>query len=440
MTDVADALARALLLAPGGQADFVLDMTSPFKVLVGGFGSGKTTGLVAAALVVGGINAPLPFLFVEPTFALIDDVALPAFQTILERAGIPYIWRSTKKRLVVGAGMPGAFEVWMRSGDKPEKIVGFEAGAGAIDEPGLQKSGIFKRVVQRCRHPQAKISQVMLGGTPESLNWFYNVAERRPPRGMRLYRARTVDNPFQTEQYIENLRATLSEQEIEAYMNGQFVNLTAGRVYRAFSASTHDAGPIDVREGEIVIGCDFNVAKMHWVLGQKRGDELVIFDEIVGTNTNTYRQTEALIDRLKEHWSKRERARLPADVIRSVHVYTDASGSARKTSANESDIQILRGAGFDVWPASSNPKIKDRVHSVEAKFRDGTITVDVEACPDLTLCLNGQVWDKTGMPMKGKGTEDLSSGTDALGYLVWGQAEWRATMPRGNQTTYESYR
>lgn len=436
---VASDIQRSLPLIPGGQADFVSDLTSPFISLVGGMGSGKTKALVYKSLVVGSLNAPHPFLFIEPTYGLIESVAIPVFEEVLESVGIAAHWHHRKKVLTVGVGRHDAFQIWMRSGRNPADLVGFEAAAAAIDEPGQQHRSIFTRAVQRVRHPKSRLKQVMLGGTPEGFNWFYEVCEKKPPKGMRVCRAKTTDNPFQSEEYVRNLLSTLSEEEVDAYINGRFVNLKSGRVYKAFRRETHHARLDRLLDGEMCVGCDFNVDKMTWVICVKRGARLYVVDEVVGTNTNTYRQTDALIERLKEI-CHREDPRMPVEeVIGRVRVYTDAAGKRRETSANESDLQILRGAGFNVVPASSNPPIVDRVHSLEAMFRSETCVVDTQKCSELTSSLEGQAWGLDRRPQKGRGAEDMSGMPDALGYLVWGHYEWRSTLPRGNRPAPSSY-
>lgn len=446
-----DELQKALLLVPGGQADFVCDVASPFKALVAGMGAGKTYAAVASTLTIGSLNQGLPFLFVEPTYGLIEDVAIPAFEDVLERAKIPTKWHARQRRMLVGYGRSDGFEIWFRSGDNPGRIVGFEAAAACIDEPGLQRPEVFKRVVQRVRHPKAFVKQVALTGTPEDLNWFYEVCEAKPPKGMRLHRARTTDNPFQSSDYVANLRATLSEQEVEAYIDGRFVNMKSGRVYKSWSRMKHAKRIERIPVGaNLVVGCDFNVDKMSWVIGYREGHSLVIIDELIGNNTNTYRQTEALIERLKEWVHAVDPYRSAESIIRSTQVYTDASGSQRKTSANESDLQILRAAGFSVQQALANPPIKDRVHSVEAKLRgafpgsailqsEPTLRVDITRCFELCRSLDGQAWGADGMPEKARGALDMSGPVDALGYLVWGFPEWRASLPRGNNMQVESY-
>lgn len=438
-----------IYLLPGGQSDFVFDVTSPFKAFVGGMGSGKTYGAVASSLLLGSLNAPLPGVFVEPTFSIIKDAALPAFEDLLDENAIPYSWHASDHVLSVGRGR-SAFQIFMRSGDRPHRLIGFNAAWGMIDEPGQQKSEIFKRVVQRCRSPEAKFPQIGLSGTPEGLNWFYRVCEAQPPTGMRLYRGRTADNPFLPPGYLENLFATLSNQEIAAYAEGRFVNLTSGSVYPSFDRHKHGRMCIGPLDGDILVGCDFNVAKMVWPIARRVGNELHVFDEVTGVNTNTYRQAEALENRLRDWFAKERReefARGGFDMFKqTVKIYTDATGAARKTSASESDVAILQSRGFWVMPSESNPPIRDRVHTLERRFRErapitgAPITyVDVERCRELTHALEGQAYGPDGLPEKKHGAEDLSGPNDALGYMVWGQFEWRASLPTGNRVAIQQY-
>lgn len=433
-------------LLPGGQSDFALDLSSPYKALVGGLGSGKTKSAVAASLILGSVNAPIAGVFVEPTYSLVKDVALPAFEELLDEHGLPYDWHSSDQVLVVGRGR-SQFPVMMRSGDKPHRFVGFNAAWGMIDEPGQQKRDIFKRVVQRCRHPLARVRQVGLTGSPEGLNWFYDVCELRPPPGMRVYRAKTTDNPFLPDGYLDSLLSTLTHQEVQSYAEGKFVNLTSGAVYPSFDRKVHGAICLNPFAGQLVVGADFNVGKMCWVIGRRLGEELHIFDELVVPNTNTYRQADALVDRLVDLVSMylpRHDGSIDA-VIRSVRVHTDATGSARKTAATASDMQIIMGKGFAVYSALSNPAVRDRVYSVEQKLRPSrstgmpTLYVDPRRCPELVRSLEGQPWGKDGAPEKKRGNEDLSGPVDALGYAVWGFDDWRATVPTGNRVGAQSY-
>lgn len=431
-------------LVPGGCADFVNDTTSTFKVLVGGLGSGKTDASVCNTLIVGSVNAPLPYLYVEPTIDLIRTAALPTFRRVLDRLEVNHVWHDRDKTLVVGEGVT-RFPIWFRSGEDPERITAYEVAAANIDEAARQKRGVWKAVNERCRAPGTKRKQVSMTSSPEGHNWFYDVAQAKPPPGLKLYRARTADNPHLSPSYLRDMRATMTDAEFDAYAEGKFVNLTTGLVYQSFSRATHCKPCANPFEGQLVVGCDFNVGRMCFVIGRRLFDEIHWFAEVTGVNTNTYRQAEVLLETVV-----RLRRRAPSGPfdprrwVSGIRVHTDASGGSRKTSATESDIQILTRFGFTVTPSTSNPPIKDRVYSVEKMLRGRggrpRMFVDARGCPELVRALEGQGWSGSPpLPEKGKGLDDLSGPVDAIGYGLWGFPDFRSTMPEGNRTVYEGY-
>jgi hypothetical protein len=56
----------------------------------------------------------------------------------------------------------------------------------------------------------------------------------------------------------------------------------------------------------------------------------------------------------------------------SIAIYPDASGqNTSSKSASESDLSLLRKAGFTVVVDSTNPAVKDRVNAMCAMFAKG---------------------------------------------------------------------
>ena len=137
----------------GVAAFYDLHVPGPENYLAEGMwhhNSGKTDHACVNALIVGTANAPLPYLFVEPTNDLIRTVALATFRKVLDRVEVEHVWHDRDKTLVVGAGSR-RFPIMMRSGEEPDRIVGFEAAAAHVDEAALQKEALWKAVVRRVR-------------------------------------------------------------------------------------------------------------------------------------------------------------------------------------------------------------------------------------------------------------------------------------------------
>jgi len=175
-----------------------------------------------------------------------------------------------------------------------------------------------------------------------------------------------------------------------------------------FDRATHGAARSDVAQlirqnFEIIIGMDFNVAKMCACIGVKVGkDEIHWFDEIVLKDSNTFEMAEALASR-----------------FRGATVYPDPAGSARKSSATKSDHQILREYGFRVIARRSHPLVRDRVNAVNSRFMsergEARMTVNIENCPELVKDLERMQWHN-GEP--DKRDPERSHMSDAMGYAV----------------------
>src|SRR5690606_18508937 len=105
--------------------------------------------------------------------------------------------------------------------------------------------------------------------TPEGFKFVYNqfVKQLRDKPALQsmygLIQASTYDNEANLpDDYISSLFETYPEQLIQAYLNGQFVNLTSGTVYHCFDRKLNHCDD-EIRPHEtLYIGMDFNVGKM----------------------------------------------------------------------------------------------------------------------------------------------------------------------------------
>ena len=127
-------------------------------------------------------------------------------------------------------------------------------------------------------------------------------------------------------------------------------------------------------------------------------------DEIRLTNSNTEEMAQEIIKR----WPEVKR------------VYPDSAGSARSTTSNRSDHQILRDFQFQVIAKKANPPVKDRLNALNRKLKDANgkigMTVDPKCLyliKDLEQCQR----DKSGSIDK-RSDDSLSHALDACSYLV----------------------
>jgi len=178
----------------------------------------------------------------------------------------------------------------------------------------------------------------------------------------------------------------------------------AGVVYYCFDRRANHTDAV-IRPGEVLhVGMDFNVGKMAAVTFVVRGGLPLAVDE-----TMKVFDTPAMIEKLHEKY--------PGF---SVVVYPDASGDNRKTSkASESDISLLRKAGFTVRVDAANPAVRDRVNSVNAMLcntvGERRLLVNTDRCPLFTQALERQIYGDDGAPDKKAGYDHPN---DAGGYFI----------------------
>ena len=266
-------------------------------------------------------------------------------------------------------------------------------------------SKAFPKILGRLR--SGNVRQFGAASTPEGFRWMWSTfgseeAQKREDR--KLIRMRSADNPYLPQDFIERLQANYDPSLLQAYLEGQFCNLTTGQVYDRFSRAKHVVSDMpNTDEEPLRIGVDFNVGQMSAVIAVRLGKQLLLIDEVSGAH-----DTDALAQEI--------RARFPD---RRIYVYPDASGGSRSTNASRTDIQILESYGFSNQSPKSNPAVRDRVASVQAFLENGKGEVRLQVakhCKRTIECLELQSYTERGEPDKDAGYDHMN---DALGYLVW---------------------
>ena len=96
--------------------------------------------------------------------------------------------------------------------------------------------------------------------------------------------------------------------------------------------------------------------------------------------------------------------------------YPDSTGSARGSSAQYSDIEIVRRNGIRVNVKHINPRVVNRVNAMNKQLADNNILIDT-SCKDLIGDLE-KVTNKQGTRDIDKSNKNLTHLTDAFGYGV----------------------
>ena len=376
----------------------------PFPAFVGGFGSGKTAAAIARAMALKAHFKTCDVAYYLPTYPLVEDIAFKRFPELCERKG----WAYKLNKQSAHVEFPNAGRIIFRTMEQPHRIIGYEVAHSICDEldtlPTEKAREVWNKVIARNRQKCGMGNTVAVATTPEGFRFVWERWVKNKAPGYELFRAKTMDNAANLpDGYIDNLRNSYPTSLLSAYLDGEFTNLTAGSVYaeydRALNATSETVQPGDA----LHIGMDFNVGHMASVVHVLRGDEPRAVAEITDAL-----DTPAMIALIKRDYPGHQ-----------INVYPDASGGNRKSNnASESDLSLLKAAGFRVCVNPANPRVKDRVLSVNAMIhKEGArrYKVNPEKCPQLVESLEKQAYDKHGEPAKDGGLDHV---LDAMGYML----------------------
>lgn len=420
------------------QAAFVEDTTTKELLLCGGYGSGKSRAGVVKAILLALANPGLDGIVASPTIGLAKRTIVKQLVDVLDSLGIKYKFNRSDLIFKIDAGGVRDSEIHILSAENLQRIVGMNAAFFIVDELDTLDMDTARDAwrLLSARVRVGNVRQACATTTPEGFKFCHQHWHLEPlenpelAKDRRLIRARTFDSPFVDDEYIRGLIDSYPPQLIKTYLEGEFTNLESGTVYVNFDRtlnSTHLSLADLPEQRPLIVGVDFNYAGMSAVtLGQfgeaKRDmygratlhdeDVTVVVDEIIGS-----KNTRELIVAMKDRYHGR-----------SVIVCPDASGNQGKSSATMTDIALLKDAGFDLRYNGQNPRVKDRINAVNARFLNGRgnrrLLINTKTAPLLTRCLEHQTYGPDGQPVKGIPISDrvntaIDGPVDSLGYATW---------------------
>lgn len=355
------------------------------KTLVGGYGSGKTNIGCKRIISLALENAPCPVATVSPTFPIARQTVIVTLQELLNGKQSIYgprtfWWKYHPTFHEFTIQFHGRVaKIIVYSGDNPLSLRGPNLAAFWIDEPFIQEYAVFEQMQARVRHPDASVLEILMTGTPEQLNWGYDLCEGdlRKRLDVGWVQASTRKNLALDPGYVSRLENALPQKAALAYIEGAFVNLSQGCVYYAFDPQENVVDLSRPPGAELGVGMDFNVNPMAAAVFWRQGQHIHYFEEIELPNSDTQYMCQHLRERFGSSLQE---------------VYPDASGKQRHTNApgGKSDYTFIRQAGFTVNAREENPPRKDRYNAVNGKLRpkSGGITLTIAPnCRKLTKYL-----------------------------------------------------
>jgi len=387
------------------QVAFCQDIEHRKLGLVCGFGAGKTYGLICKSLHMAALNVGHVSALFEPIAPMLRDILMRTMDDLLDKWQIPYDFRVSPLPEYRLHFKEGSHTILLRTMETANRIRGQNLCAVGFDEADTASKSVATQAMRMAlaRLRSGNVQQFYAATTPEGFGWAFDTFEKNAGDDTALIRAKTTDNPYLPEGFVDSLLENYPEQLIQSYLNGVFVNLNTGQVYDRFDRAKHVTQNIPELDSEpLRIGIDFNVTNTNAVIGRRLGNQLLLIDEISGAH-----DTDDLASEIRRRFPNRR-----------IYVYPDASGGNRSTNASRTDIEILESYGFSNQSPRSNPPIRDRVLAVQALLENskGEVRVQVsEKCKKLIECLELQSYTDKGEPDKENGYDHM---VDALGYLI----------------------
>ena len=255
-------------------------------------------------------------------------------------------------------------------------------------------------LVARLRERNGKY-QVLVTTTPKGFNWLYEqfLGEYRTDNHM-VVKAKTRENDYLPETFEDDIRAQYDDLVGSQELDGEFVNVTAGKIYYSFSRELN-VKPIKRHPRyPIWVGVDFNVDPMTASVCQIIDGHLYVLDEFFLRNSNTYALCQAILGKYGPDCT----------------IVPDSTGKKMTTNANVSDIQILQ-KHFTKVHTAGNPFRVDRYAAVNGALANGLVTID-PSCQYLIRDLENVTY-KEGTDHPSTENHLLTHASDNLGYVIF---------------------
>lgn len=421
------------------------------SAMVGGIGAGKTVGLTSWIPKKmyderegwqNGCRGTLGGIFAN-TYKQLSQSTLPELWLTFDRLGFVYgrdyvyneappaSWRF-KSAFKKDHGSVLTVRWWgqcvVRSLDNAESVRGMTLGWAAIDEARGAKRSAFDIVFGRLRCPRALRRQLKMVTSPNGFDWIYELlVEKPPPVSTSFVQVRTSDNPYFPRESLEALRGTYDALYAEQELEGKFVSLTRGAVYRCFDRMVNldpnrvPGGFKPEPDADFYVSFDFNRTPFCAVIAQVRGRYLVVLEEVRLEDADTQRMCDEICHTVLPGLMGKARA---------VRVYGDPAGRQRTTKSNWSDYDVITreftaafGARFVPSWAYSHPGVIESVNAVNGMLKNskGEPYLFVHPkCRHLIKDLERVVFKPGTRDINKTGEENkmLTHVSDALRYLV----------------------
>ena len=372
----------------------IIQDPSRFKVIVAGRRWGKTI-LSLMYLLKDPFQQGERRWFITPTYKQGKMIVFPILRQMFSGfAGAKL--NETEMSVIFDNGA----ELSVKGADNENALRGVELTKCVMDEMAYIKPHVWEEIV----YPMLATTKgsVLFIGTPNGYDTMYDLYSRgQSEPDWKSWQVKTIEGGFVPADEIARARRTMDGVRFRQEFEASF-ETSGNRAAWNFDRSLHVKKAKDLATYKWW-GCDFNVDYMTAVLACQFSDGTIhYYDEIRLKNSNT-----------------EEMARKMKAIEPKIEVYPDPAGSARSTTSNKSDHQILRDFDFIIRAKKAHPSDIDRLNELNRKLldADGNVTMTIDPkCVYLIKDLEQVQRDKKGGIDKSQ--IELTHSLDACSYAI----------------------
>ena len=287
-----------------------LATTARFNLFLAGMGSGKTWSLCLKALMLALQNPGVPGVLAGRVYPDVRDTLEPEIyglnDAIHKATGVNLIVRHSKSDGVLH--MLNGAQIWLRSYDKPQRLLGRNLGWACLDELEFSVAPadqVLDVVNSRVRHKAATLRQIAIATSPNGLSPLvqkFREAQGRGDASYCLTTCKTTDNPHLPPDFLDGLRSQMSERAYRQNVLGEILR-PQDVVFPEFDERSHVVAHLRDRSNPVVLGVDWGTNHAAAVLIEvdQHSGVWTVFAELVAEGVNRDKWRGMLIDWLESH-------------------------------------------------------------------------------------------------------------------------------------------
>lgn len=389
--------------------------TARFKGFSGPIGSGKSQALCQEAIRLSYLNPGRQGLIGAPTYPMLRDATLTSFLEVLTSNRIRHELNKSESVLLM---KDTGSRIYFRAVDDFERLRGTNLAWFGLDELTYTSEEAWLRLEGRLRDPKASRLCGFAVWTPKGFDWVYRRFVRNVIAGYDVVVAKPFENKHVLDKipdFYERLRGSYDARFFEQEALGEYLNVQAGVVYPGFQRA-RNLRNLEI-DGTLPLfwALDFNVDPMSSIVAQKRGEDILVLDEVVLRKANTLQACEEFHARYPNHQA-------------GIVIYGDATGQRLQT-AGTTDYRMIREyfrqtayRSLKFRVPASNPSVRERIGLVNAKLFSASEEVRLlidPRCRGLITDFEEVTYKPESGVIDKERDSERTHLSDALGYLIW---------------------